>query len=253
MSKTSSKTLNVGTPTVSDLPKLIVRTSKNGPSNEQFDLVQRVDFIKEICRDKNVLHLGCTNYPYTGDAIANNMLLHFELEKVAEELTGVDFDQRGLDIIENSGAKNLYLADLERLDEMPIDSTYDVIVGGEMIEHLSNPGLFLNGIKRFMRSDTQLVITTVNAYCAVRFLIYALRGKGGRNEPIHPDHVSYYSFKTLNLTLERQGLRLREFHFYDIGKEHRQFNRWFYNFYNDICVRISPHLSDGIIAVAGLE
>jgi hypothetical protein len=122
-----------------------------------------------------------------------------------------------------------------------------------MIEHLSNPGLFLSGIKRFMRDDTRLVLTTINAYCALRFVMYGLRGRGGKNEPVHPDHVSYYSFKTLNVILERQDLKLKEFYFYDIGKEHRPFNRWFYNLFNDICVRISPQLSDGIIAVAGIK
>jgi SAM-dependent methyltransferase len=220
--------------------------------NKRFDLVQRVDFIEGICRGKKVLHLGCTNYPYTEDAIKHDMLLHFDLAKIASELYGFDSDRDGIAILEKAGTERLFHADLEHLESIEIEESFDVIIGGEIIEHLSNPGLFLQGIKRFMREDTQLVITTINAYCAMRFLIYGLRGKGGRNEPVHPDHVGYYSFKTLNLMLERHGLKLREFHFYDIGREHRPFNRWFYNLFNDICVRISPQLSDGIIAVAGL-
>jgi SAM-dependent methyltransferase len=221
--------------------------------NERFDLVQRVEFIKEICRSSKVLHLGCTNYPYTDDAIRNDMLLHFELEKIASDIYGFDFDRAGLDILEQAGSKQLFQADLEHLENVDLNDTFDVVIGGEMIEHLSNPGLFLQGIKRFMRADSKLVITTVNAYCAMRFLIYGLRGKGGRNEPVHPDHVSYYSFKTLNLMLERHGFQLNEFHFYDVGKEHRPFNRWFYNVFNDVCVWFSPQLSDGIIAVASLK
>lgn len=221
--------------------------------NKRFDLVQRVDFIKDVCRGKKVLHLGCTNHPYTEDAIANNMLLHFDLEKIAKVIYGFDYDQAGIDLLTKAGSKQLFKADLEHLESVPIDETFDIIIGGEMIEHLSNPGLFLMGIRRFMTQDTKLIITTVNAYCAMRFLIYGLRGKGGKNEPVHPDHVSYYSYRTLNLILERQGLRVSEFYFYDVGKEHRPFNRWFYNLFNDICVRVSPQLSDGIIAVAGLD
>lgn len=221
--------------------------------NERFDVVQRVEFIKGLVRDRKVLHLGCTNHPYTEDSIKNGMLLHFELEEIAREVYGFDFEESGLDLLEKAGSRNLFQADLEHLEDVALNETFDIIVGGEMIEHLSNPGLFLQGIRRFMRDETRLVITTVNAYCALRFLIYGLRGKGGRNEPVHPDHVSYYSFRTLNLMLERHGLKLKEFHFYDIGKEHRTFNRWFYNLFNDICVRISPQLSDGIIAVAGLK
>lgn len=219
--------------------------------NDKFKLVQRVDFIKQICRGKKVLHLGCTNWPYTQEAIDNDMLLHFELEKTAAALYGFDYDQAGLDMIEKAGAKNLYRADLEKLDEVPLEETFDVIIAGEMIEHLSNPGLFLQGIRRFMNAETKLVITTINAYCAFRFLVYGLRGKGGANEPVHPDHVAYYSYKTLKLVLEREQLQVSEFYFYDIGREHRPFNRWFYNLFNDVCVKISPQLSDGIIAVCG--
>lgn len=215
-------------------------------------LVQRVEFIKEICAGKKVLHLGCTNWPYTRDSIDNGMLLHFDLEKISGELYGFDFDQEGIDVLEQAGAKNLYRADLEKLEEVALSKTFDVIVAGEMIEHLGNPGLFLRGIQRFMNPETRLVITTVNAYSALRFLIYGLRGKGGENEPVHPDHVAYYSYKTLSLIVKRENLEVRDFYFYDIGTEHRQFNRWFYNFFNDVCVKFSPQLGDGVIAVCGL-
>lgn len=221
--------------------------------NDQFKIVQRVDFIREVCRDRKVLHLGCTNYPFTREAIENKMLLHFELSEVASELYGFDSDQLGLDILTDAGVERLYRADLENLNDVSIDETFDVIIGGEIIEHLSNPGLFLEGIKRFLRPDSKLVITTVNSYCAMRFAIYGFRGKGGRNEPVHPDHVSYYSYKTLGLLLRRHRLRLDEFYFYDVGKEHRAYNRWFYNLVNDVSVWISPQLSDGIVAVAGVE
>ena len=220
--------------------------------NQKYELVQRVDFIVDACRGKKVLHLGCTNWPYTREAIANEMLLHFELEKVAAELYGFDFDQAGLAMIEDAGAKNLFRADLEKLDEVGLDETFDVIIAGEMIEHLNNPGKFLEGIQRFMNPETQLVITTINAYSGLRFLIYALRGKGGYNEPVHPDHVYYFSYRTLNLLIERANLEVKEFYFYDLGKEHRPHNPWYYNTTNDVCVAISPQLCDGLIAVCAL-
>jgi SAM-dependent methyltransferase len=215
-------------------------------------LVQRIDFIKEMSAGKKVLHLGCTNYPYTEDSVKNEMLLHFDLGKTAKELYGFDFDQEGLDILSNYGVKNLYQADLEKLDEVALDETFDVIIAGEMIEHLSNPGLFLKGIKRFMNQNTKLVITTINAYCAMRFLVYALRGKGGSNEPVHPDHVFYYSYSTLNLLLRRENYTVEQFLFYDLGEEHRPHAPWHYKFINDIAVRVSPQLCDGIIAVCHL-
>ncbi len=220
--------------------------------NKKIEMVQRVDFIKKACAGKKVLHLGCTNYPYTKESLENDMLLHFDIDKVAGELYGFDFDQRGIDTLVELGGKNIYLADLEKLEDVELNETFDVIIGGEIIEHLSNPGLFLKGIQRFMNPQTSLIITTVNAYCAMRFVTYALRGKGGLNEPVHPDHIAYYSYKTLSLVAKRENLEIRDFLFYDLGREHRKFVRWHYRIVNDISVKISSQLSDGVIAVCGL-
>jgi hypothetical protein len=121
-----------------------------------------------------------------------------------------------------------------------------------MIEHLSNPGLFLRGIKRFMNPDTNLLITTINAYCGMRMAIYGLRGKRGALEPVHPDHVAYYSYSTLQHLLEREKLITRNFLFYDLGPEHRPHNRRIINFINDVCVKFAPQWSDGIIVECGL-
>ncbi len=220
---------------------------------DDFQLVQRLPFILEMCAGKRVLHLGCTNAPYTEESINNDMLLHFELEKIASSVYGIDADQNGIDILKEQGANNLYFADLEDLDALDLNETFDVIVAGEMIEHLNNPGLFLSGIRRFMNSETKLLITTINAYCGMRFVWYGLRGKRGKAEPVHPDHVAYYSYSTLKQLLELHEMNIESFLFYDLGREHRPHNRWFLNLCNDICVSLAPQWADGIIAVCTVD
>jgi SAM-dependent methyltransferase len=219
---------------------------------KDFSVVQRTETILDLCRGKSVLHLGCTNYPYTDDAIAKDMLLHPEIEKVAGEVYGIDSDEQGIKELTERGSDNILHGDLERLGEIDLDKTFDTIVAGDMIEHLNNPGLFLSGIKRFMNPDTRLVLTSINAYCGMRFLWYGLRGKRGRIEFVHPDHVAYYSYSTLKLLVERHGMKVESFLFYDIGKEHRPHNRWFLNAINDISVRIAPQWADGLIAICTL-
>lgn len=219
---------------------------------EAFSLVQRLDFIREACRGKRVLHLGCTNWPYTLESLEHNMLLHRELEQIADRVVGFDADEQGIETLRENGSVNLHTADLERLDLLELDETFDVIVAGEMIEHLNNPGLFLNGIKRFMNAETDLVLTTINAYCGMRFWQYGLKGKRGTQEPVHPDHVAYYSYSTLKLLIERHEMRVEKFLFYDIGKEHRPHVRWHLKFINDVSVAIAPQWADGMIAVCRL-
>lgn len=214
--------------------------------------VQRVEYILSQCEGKKVLHLGCTNWPYTDESLKNGSLLHARIAEKSAALFGLDADSSGLDRLRANGFENVYAGDLERLDECGLDQKFDVVVAGEMIEHLDSPGLFLHGVKRFLENDSKLIITTINAYGALRFLIYGLRGKGGQNEPVHPDHVAYYSYSTLRLLLERNGFRISEFLFYDLGTEHRPYNRAVWNLANDATVRIFPQLSDGIIAVCSV-
>lgn len=220
--------------------------------HKDFDLVQRLEIIREFCVGKKVLHLGCTNYPYTNEAIDSDMLLHFELEKLCEDLWGLDADQAGINILKEHGSRQILLGDLEKLEDAPIGGKFDVVVAGEMIEHLNNPGLFLNGVKRFMGSDSVLLLTTINAYCAMRFFYYGARGERGRTEPVHPDHVAYYSYSTLKLLVDRHDLSVENFLYYDIGYEHRPHVRWFLKIVNDVCVRFVPQWADGVIAICRL-
>lgn len=217
--------------------------------HKDFDLVQRLEIIREFCSGKKVLHLGCTNYPYTKEAIESNMLLHFDLEKICSDLWGLDGDAEGIEILRRHGSKQILSGDLENLAEVPIGSTFDVIVAGEMIEHLNNPGLFLNGIKRLMNEESVLLLTTINAYCAMRFFYYGARGRKGKAEPVHPDHVAYYSYSTLKLLVERHDLIMDKFLYYDLGYEHRPHVRWFLKIVNDVSVRFVPQWADGVIAI----
>jgi 2-polyprenyl-3-methyl-5-hydroxy-6-metoxy-1,4-benzoquinol methylase len=215
-------------------------------------LIQRVDYLKAVCRGKTVLHLGCSDYPYTADRVKKGSLLHLVLQDIAAELWGMDSDPAGLEALRSLGAKNLVHADLEELDKAVIDRRFDIILAGEVIEHLSNPGLFLRGIRRFMDQGTTLVLTTINAYGGLRMVIYALRGRGGVSEPVHPDHVAYYSYATLSRLIEKEGLHVRKTHFYDIGREYRPFNKPYLNAINDVLVRCSHQLADGLIVECGI-
>ncbi len=215
-------------------------------------IVQRIEYLKELCREKTVLHLGCTDWPYTKMRLKLGTLLHIELQEIAHELWGFDYDRNGLDLLTQLGLKNLYHVDLERLETVNIKKEFDIVLAAEIIEHLSNPGLFLSGIQRFMGPHSTLVITTINAYCGMRMSIYALRGRGGLAEPVHPDHVAYYSHSTLLHLISRTNLTARRFLFYDVGQEHRPYNRFYLNWINDMCVRIAPQLADGLILECGL-
>lgn len=158
------------------------------------------------CCGKRVLHLGCSSGSYITERIKNENLLHLKLLKVCKELYGIDINRPSLNILsERFGLKNIFQGDVEHLEDLNIDKTFEVIVAGEIIEHLSNPGLMLEGIKRFMDNGCELIITTPNSFSLPKFIAYAL---GNYTE--HPAHTISFSTYTLGNLLERFGYKIEE-------------------------------------------
>jgi len=163
-------------------------------------VVEREQFLISKCIGKRILHLGAVDF-YMGGVCG----LHRKLMDVADSLIGIDIDSNGIELAKTEGVENIYCADLEKLQELNINATVDTIVAGEVIEHLSNVGLFLEGIKKFFNPNTEMILTTPNAFSFHRFF-FSLR----RFEYVHPDHTCYYSYRTLRYLLQRHGFVIRE-------------------------------------------
>jgi len=221
-----------------------------------YKIGQRVDYILDACRGKQVLHLGCADTPYTQLRLNDGTLLYTMIEDVAEAQYGVDLSAEGIEFLKRCGYQNLAVADVEHLaTENPFGQVdFDVIVAGEIIEHLSNPGLFLDSLKRLLRKPSaKLVLTTINAYCAYRFCYSLLM----REESVHPDHVSYFSRKTLTRMLAMHDYEVEDFSFYPIGREHEQYiNKgrtqllWLVD---RLAYKFSPLLADGVMVTCSLR
>ena len=61
---------------------------------------------------------------------------------------------------------NVVSADATHFD---LQQKFDAIVAGELIEHLSNPGLFLDCSSRHLQNNGLLILTTPNANCLIYF------------------------------------------------------------------------------------
>lgn len=84
----------------------------------------------------------------------------------------------------------------------------ELVICGEVIEHLSNPGGFLSALWLFY--DVHVIITTPNAFSEVgRQSI--LKGI----EMVNPEHVAYYSYHTLKTLVERHGFTVVEWYWYN--------------------------------------
>ncbi len=121
---------------------------------------------------------------------------------MAERCVGIDTNREAVEALTRAGIfDNLMFADattLER-DEIPLDRL-DVIVAGDIVEHLSSPGEFLDNAARLADPGTLFALTTPNALGLPSFIRYLTGGvvDGG-------DHVLSFNRYSLDNLLRRHG------------------------------------------------
>jgi 2-polyprenyl-3-methyl-5-hydroxy-6-metoxy-1,4-benzoquinol methylase len=164
----------------------------------QADTVDREAFIVERCRGKRVLEFGASGR------------LHEKLVAVASYLVGIDREDApgviGFDL--DDCTKPSFPVPAWHSSPGEVPARFEVIVCGEVLEHLSNPGWFLARIgERF--GDVQVIISVPNAFSAI-----AANWVRKGYENVNKDHVAWYSPKTLSVLLERAGYTGAELHWY---------------------------------------
>jgi 2-polyprenyl-3-methyl-5-hydroxy-6-metoxy-1,4-benzoquinol methylase len=172
-------------------------------------MIRRDDWLIDACRSKRVLHVGCTDLPITSDKIANNQLLHAKLADVSEEIIGVDVDREGIETLSKLMPDETFL--LHSAEDLPsckalCDRDFDVIVAADVIEHLSNIGLFLEGVRKLLQPGGRLLISTPQSFSIKRMLPMLFWSY----EYVHPDHIAYFSFSTLFRLLSRYDLEIEQ-------------------------------------------
>jgi SAM-dependent methyltransferase len=175
-------------------------------------IIYRIDEIVNVCRGKKVLNLGFVMHENWKDRLEKGVWLHQQIADVAEKVDGIDLLSEEVERINHALGQTNYSGDVTNLDDVPLNEKYDVIVCGELIEHIDNPGAMLKGIKRFMRDDSQLVITTPNAF-SESWVRMAWNGREGRDF-LNKQHVCWYSFHTLRQLLERHGYSEVKYDYY---------------------------------------
>jgi len=82
----------------------------------------------------------------------------------AKEVWGIDVQKEKINKLRKEGHKVVF-DNVQRLENLKkLNKKFNVIVAGEIIEHLENPGLFLDNIKNFLNDDGILIITTPNIF-----------------------------------------------------------------------------------------
>jgi 2-polyprenyl-3-methyl-5-hydroxy-6-metoxy-1,4-benzoquinol methylase len=186
-------------------------------------LVSRIDYIVNACRGKRVVDVGCVSQGRTFVATKDPDWLHGQIVDVAQRVVGLDADTEGVSVLRTQGY-DCVEGDAESLDSIDflklLDGKVDLIVAGEVMEHLSNPGRFLDSCKRLLRiqggSESKLIVSVPSPYW-YREMLAVMSGK----EFTSSDHNYWYSPSTLSTLLGKHDFQIQSMVGYSYGSSNR--------------------------------
>jgi SAM-dependent methyltransferase len=167
--------------------------------------VDRERFIESFVTGKRVLDCGAVGMTCfdAGERLERlPRSLHWRIARSAAESIGID---TAADVVA-AAVSRFPDVDLRPLSILEADTAlageppFDVVVLGDIIEHLDNPGRALDAAAALLHPGGRLIVTTPNAFGAPNFLRF-LRGR--YREGL--DHVAAHNKWTLSHLLARHG------------------------------------------------
>jgi SAM-dependent methyltransferase len=164
-------------------------------------LVDRISYLTGLARGRRVIHVGFVDTGCQTMQAEAGTWLHGHLDEVSSSLVGIDVNEVGVAEATAAGFE-AYAADCrdpEALLALGV-APAQLVIAGEVIEHLDDPGAFLGGLQALVAPGGQLVVTTPNAYG-----LFNVLASLARREINHPDHVMMFTWRTLTNLASRHG------------------------------------------------
>jgi len=163
------------------------------------------DIIKRgMLSNKTVLELGCVGMG-SDDEYGGVNWIHGRAAKVAKRIVGLDLNKKGIEKLKKLG----YNVKQQNI-EVPFNlkEKFDVVLIEEVLEHLNNVGIAFENIRRHLKKDGLLIITTPNAHSISFFLQRLIRNE--ISGVSITDHVLWYDENTLKTMLKRNNFKVEE-------------------------------------------
>jgi SAM-dependent methyltransferase len=207
--------------------------------------LDRLEALVDAARGKRVVHFGFVDELLERKR-AEGVWLHERLAEVAVALVGLDSSEEGVARARALGHE-AHVVDAQSAEAVAALALApaEVVIAGEIVEHLDAPGPFLRAMRELVGPNGLLVVTTPNAY---RFLNVLAPFTG--SELVHPDHTAWHSPRTLRTLLERSGWRVEELAYYRAPRRRGSPGTNLLRRATAALSRVRPYWSDGLIAWA---
>ena len=159
---------------------------------------ERIKKILRFAKGPAILDVGCVGGSLNEES---PYWLHQRLRESFPDVTGVDINVEAVKNLQSKG----YKVFLSNAEELAIGKIFDTIIAGELIEHLSNPGKFLEAAKRHLKPNGRIIITTPYPFAALNFF-YALFKFP--NTCSNKEHTSWFCPSTLHELARRYGYKV---------------------------------------------
>lgn len=163
----------------------------------------RIGFLERRCVGKKVLDVGCVAHDV--ERMESATWLHGRLSRVAAECIGVDVLVSGVREMQARGFDAVVHDLREGLGPLEPRAPFDVIVAGELIEHVESLDMLFRVAGVALSAGGTLILTTPNPYAPHRVRA-GQRGVVWENV----DHIIYAFPSGIAELAERHGLVLAE-------------------------------------------
>ena len=137
----------------------------------------------------SLLDVGCGNGVFMKEA-----------QRLGYKVVGIDFDRENIKIArEHFGLNDVFPLTLEELITSYQDKKFDVITFFEVLEHMDNPGNFINSIKTGLKPGGHIALSVPNRE---RFL----DPLGDGDYP--PNHLTRWNASSISSFLEKRGFEI---------------------------------------------
>jgi SAM-dependent methyltransferase len=156
-----------------------------------------------MAKGKRVLDLGCVDH--TLSTRQSSYWLHGIIRQHASYVLGLDYEREEIERLKTEG----YHVVWGDAVNFSLQETFDLIVAGEIIEHLTCPRGLLDCAKSHLRPGGKLILTCPNANNILFFIENCLLGYEYDNS----DHTCLFTPRTMTVLLRKCGYRPVCFHF----------------------------------------
>lgn len=206
------------------MPPLFFKTKREAITS----LIKPTDIVLDVGFFGQAKKSNDTNWP------------HRIIKERAKEIYGVDIIPYPA---ESPEEQRRYF--VQSAESFEIQMKFDVITALDLIEHLPNPGLFLDSCKRHLKPNGRLILTTPNA-----FNFFSIIEKMTHDEPrVNSDHTCYFNKTTLRQLAQKTNLYTEEIGYVesiDIDKQ-KNIKRIILRIAYKLLLKITPKFSETLI------